>query len=172
MDRGGCLAATETEGGVSRGISQRTRDAADHIASVLADEGPRTKRGCAYESLGVVISSMDEVDFIERAVAWGIENLVIDPELILEVGRREEAYPVFESRGDVKRQLDLWCYGTYWPQQPTRVLVWYEKAALGSIIKPACDGYLVPSLACRGDNSDTQLRLLLKRIYSDPIGPT
>jgi hypothetical protein len=98
------------------------------------------------------------VNFIERAIDWGMENLIIDPDLILEVGRGEEVYPVFESREEVKNQLDRWCYGTYWPKQPKRILVWYEKAALSSIIKPECNKYVVPSLACRGDNSDTQLR--------------
>ncbi len=106
--------------------------------------------------------------FGERAIDWGIENLVIDPELILEFGRREEVHPTFESRDEVKQELDLWRYGTYWPKQPKRLILWYEKAAQSSIIKPACNAYVVPSLACRGDNSDTQLRLLLKQIYSDP----
>ncbi len=45
---------------MSRGVTQRTRDAAAHIAAVLADEGARTKRGCAYKSLGVTISSMNK----------------------------------------------------------------------------------------------------------------
>ena len=147
---------------------QRTKDAAHHVARVLDDEGPRTKRGCAYKSLGVTIDSMDQIDFIERTIDWGMKSLIIDPDLILEMGRAEEVYPTFSSRVEVKEQLGLWEYGTYWPLQPRRVLVWYEKGALAPLIQKACNRYLVPSLACRGDNSDTQLRLLLKKIYADP----
>jgi hypothetical protein len=153
---------------MGRGVSDRTRAIAQLAAEIIEAEGRRTKRGLGYKMLGKLITSMDEIDAVERAVDWGIANLIVDPDGILEAGRAEEVNSTLESLAEVREQLALWDYGCFWPEQPRRILVWYEKAAIRSIVKPVCDEFFVPSLSARGDNSDTQLRLLLKAVYRNP----
>jgi hypothetical protein len=81
--------------------------------------------------------------------------------------RNLDSLPTWPDPHDFLGQAPDWYREDLWKRQPVNVEVWIEKDALAGVIEPVCHRWRLPSLACRGYVSQSELYSAGKRFFRD-----
>jgi len=117
-----------------------------------------------FVAAGLISNQLSEYKRLSSIINNGRLAGLIDWESIEDRGRNLNRISAWENPGDIIRSCAYSYAIDLWADQEYRVEVWVEKQALEAVIKNAASGLSVPSYACKGYMSQSEMWRAAQRL--------
>lgn len=147
-------------------------EAIDHangiIAEYQADGYQLTLRQLYYQfvSRDLIANKQSEYKKLGAIISEGRRAGLIDWEAIVDLTRKLEQLPTWESPAAILAEDARFFRYDRWETQPYYVEVWFEKDALMGVFERVSQELRVPFFSCRGYTSDSEVWSAAQRLQS------